>query len=61
MKDRQQFNFTIVHISEEEVLGIINVLENKTTGPNSIPINSIPIMIPDLIIIPLCRIINVFY
>ena len=56
MKDRQQFNFTIVHISEEEVLGIINVLENKTTGPNSIPI-----MIPDLIIIPLCRIINVFY
>ena len=57
MKDRQQFNFITAHISEEEVLGIINALENKTTGPDSIPIKLLK-MIPDLIIIPLCRIIN---
>ena len=37
MKDRQQFNFIIAHISEEEVLRIINTLVNKTTGSNSIP------------------------
>ena len=60
MKDRQQFNFIIAHISEEEVLGIINALENKSTGPTSIPTKLLK-MIPDLIIIPLCRIINMSF
>ena len=59
MKGRQQFNFIIVHISEE-VLGIINALENKSTGPTSIPTKLLK-MIPDLIIIPLCRIINMSF
>ena len=31
MKERQQLNFIIAHISEEEVLGFINALENKST------------------------------
>ena len=60
MKDRQQFNFIIAHISEEEVLGIINALENKSTGPTSIPTKLLK-MIPDLIILPLCRIINMSF
>ena len=60
LKDRQEVNFLIAHISEEEVIGIINALENKTSGPTSIPIKMLK-MIPDLIIIPLCRIINMSF
>ena len=41
----------------KEVLDIINQLENKSTGPQSIPIKLLK-LIPDLILIPLCRIIN---
>ena len=57
MKNRNQLNFLIAHISNEEVLGIINKLENKSTGPQSIPIKLLK-LIPDLILIPLCTIIN---
>ena len=60
LKDRQEVNFLIAHISEEEVIGIINALENKTSGPTSIPIKMLK-MIPDLIIIPRCRIINMSF
>ena len=60
LKDRQEVDFLIAHISEEEVIGIINALENKTSGPTSIPIKMLK-MIPDLIIIPLCRIINMSF
>ena len=57
LKNRNQLNFLIAHISTEEVLDIINQLENKSTGPQSIPIKLLK-LIPDLILIPLCRIIN---
>ena len=60
LKDMQEVNFLIAHISEEEVIGIINALENKTSGPTSIPIKMLK-MIPDLIIIPLCRISNMSF
>ena len=60
MKERQQLNIIIAHISEEEVLGFINALENKSTGPNSIHIKLLK-MIPNLIITPLCRIINMSF
>ena len=60
LEDRQEVNFLIAHISEEEVIGIINALENKPSGPTSIPIKMLK-MIPDLIIIPLCRIINMSF
>ena len=58
---RNQFNFLIAHISNEEVLDIVNSLSNKATGPSSIPLKLL-LMISDLIIdiIPLCYIINVF-
>ena len=57
LKNRNQLNFLIAHISNEDVLDIINQLENKSTGPQSIPIKLLK-LIPDLILIPLCRIIN---
>ena len=56
-KNRNQFNFVIAHISEEEVVDIINSLSNKSTGIHSIPLNLL-IIIMDIIIIPLCFIIN---
>ena len=57
LKNRNQINFVIAHISNEEILDIINSLENKTTGPFSIPVKLLS-LIPDLIIIPLAYIIN---
>ena len=57
LKDRNHLNFLIAHISNEEVLDIIHQLENKSTGPQSIPIKLLK-LIPDLILIPLCKIIN---
>ena len=57
LKQRKQFNFIVAHVSEEEIFEIINALENKATGPNSIPLKLLK-LIPDLIILPLCKIIN---
>ena len=57
LKNRNQINFVIAHISNEEILDIINPLENKATGPFSIPVKLFS-LIPDLIIIPLACIIN---
>ena len=57
IKDRIQVNFIIAHISNEEILDIINGLENKSTRPSSIPFKLLH-LIPDLIIMPLAYIIN---
>ena len=57
LKNGNQLKFLIAHISNEDVLDIINQLENKSTGPQSIPIKLLK-LIPDLILTPLCRIIN---
>ena len=57
LKNRNQFNFIITHISNEEVLEIINSLTNKATGPSSIPLNLLK-SVDDLIVFPLCYIIN---
>ena len=54
LKNRNQFNFLVAHISNEEVLDIIKNLENKYTGPKSIPIKLLK-LIPDLILVPLCK------
>ena len=59
MKERINV-FLIAHVSEEEVLDIIKSLENKSAGPASIPIKLLK-LIPDLIILPLCNIINVSF
>ena len=57
MKNKNQFDFVVSNISIKEVLDIINQLESKSTGPQSIPIKLLK-LIPDLIIIPLCKIIT---
>ena len=60
LKNRSQFDLIITHISNEEVLDIINALSNKSTGPASIPLRLLKI-ISDLIVVPLCRIINISF
>ena len=57
LKNTNQFDFVISNISTEEVLDIINQLESKSTGPQSIPVKLLK-LIPDLIIIPLCKMIS---
>ena len=60
LKDRIQLNFIIAHTSNEEILGIINALEHKSTGPSSIPLKLLSLL-PDLIIMPLAYIINMSF
>ena len=43
------------------MLEIINALENKSTGPASIPVKLLLKLIPDLIIVPLCKLINISF
>ena len=57
LKNRNQINFVIAHVSNEEILEIMNSLENKSTGPSSIPLGMLSV-IPDLIILPLAYIID---
>ena len=60
LRNRNQINFVIAHVANEEILDIINPLENKSTGPSSIPLKMLSV-IPDLIIIPLAHIINMSF
>ena len=60
MKQRNQYEFIIAHVSNEEVLDIINSLTNKSSGLVSIPIKLLK-LIRDLILVPLCNIINVSF
>ena len=57
LKSKNQIEFLIARISNDEVLDIINNLESKSTGLQSIPVNLLK-LIPDLIILPLCKIIS---
>ena len=60
LKNRNQFNFIIAHITNEEVLEIIKSLPHKSTGPASIPLKMLQV-VADLIVFPLCHIINVSF
>ena len=60
LKNRNQLDLIIAHISEDEILDIINSLSNKSTGPASIPLRLLKI-VADLIVVPLCRIINISF
>ena len=60
LKNRNQLNFFIAHVSTEEVLKLISLLPNKGTGPASIPLRMIKDA-ADLLVIPLCHIINVSF
>ena len=60
LRNRNQINFVIAHLANEEILDIINSLENKSTGPPSIPLKMLSVIL-DLIIIPLAHIINMSF
>ena len=58
LKNRNNFNFIIAHISNEEVLEIIESLPNKSTVPASIPLRLLRI-VAELIVSPLCHIMSI--
>ncbi len=60
LRNRNQFELIIAHISEQEILDIINSLANKGSGPASIPLRLLKIA-ADLIVIPLCYIVNISF
>ena len=60
LKQRNQLDFLLAHVSHGELLEIINALENISTGPASIPVKLLK-LIPDLIIVPLCKLINLSF
>ena len=60
LKQSNQLDFFLAHVSHNEVIEIINSLENKSTGPASIPVKLLK-LIPDLIIVPLCNLINLSF
>ena len=60
LKNRNQLDFIIAHISEEEILKIIESLPNKSFGPASIPLKLLKI-VADIIVLPLCHIINLSF
>lgn len=57
LKNRQDNEFLLSNVTSQEVLDIIQGLESKSLGPASIPINMLK-SVADLIIIPLCSLIN---
>ena len=60
LKNRNQFNLIITHISNEEILEVIQSLPYKSSGPCSIPLKLLKV-VADLITIPLCHIINLSF
>ena len=54
------FELIIAHISEQEVLDIINGFQNKGSGPASIPLDMLK-LVADIIVVPLCYIINLSF
>ncbi len=60
LRNRNVANLIIAHISEDEILKIINSLPLKGTGPASIPLRLLK-LVANVIVIPLCRIINVSF
>ena len=60
LKNRAQIYFLIAHVSNEEIIDIIKSLENKSTGPCSISLKMLTVIL-DLIIIPLANIINMSF
>jgi len=58
LKDRNDFNFLLTCVSNDEIISIIKNLDTKkSSGPSGIPTRLL-ILIPDLIVFPLCKIIN---
>ena len=58
LKQRNDINFLITKVSHEELIDLIKTLDGKkSSGPSSIPVKLL-LTISDLIVYPLCKIIN---
>ena len=57
LKNKNLNKFQMNDTTEDEIMDIINQLESKSSGPNSIPVNLLKI-IADIIVVPLCVIVN---
>ena len=57
LKNKNQYNFIVAHIDEGEIMDIIKALNNKSSGPCSIPLKLL-LIISDIIIISLCHLIK---
>ena len=55
LRDQNRITFVIAHVSMEEVLDVINLLQNKSSGLIAFPLSYYIMLIPDLHIIPLHR------
>ena len=60
LRNRNQIDFVIAHVSNEEILVVMKSLEYKSTGPSNIPLRLLSI-IADIIIVPLAYIINMSF
>ena len=60
LKNRNQYELILAHISEEDIIDIIVALPKKSIGPHSIPVQFLKI-VADLVAIPLCKIINLSF
>ena len=60
LKNRNQFNLIIAHISNDEIIKLIQSLPNKGTGPASIPLKMLKSAI-DILVVPLCHIVNLSF
>ena len=60
LRNRNRADFIMTHISEDDVLKIIQSLPIKGTGPASIPLKLLK-LVATIIVVPLCRIINIYF
>ena len=58
LKQRNDEKILMSHVTHEELIDLIKTLDSKKgSGPSSIPVRLL-LLIPDLIVVPLCQIIN---
>lgn len=60
LRDRNRFDFVMAHISEDEILKIIQSLPIKSTGPASIPLKLLK-LVANIILTPLCHLISISF
>ena len=58
--NRNNINFIMAHVSEDDILKIIKSLPVKGTGPASIPLRLLK-LVAHIIVVPLCHVINVSF
>ena len=60
LRDRNRHELIVTHISEDEVLKIIQSLPIKSTGPASMPLKLLK-LVANIVTVPLCHLINISF